>query len=64
MAYTNPVQVQRFLIGVDYPCSKSEIMKHAAGQGAGEDVMRTLENLSQDAFSSPKELTQALGEGE
>lgn len=64
MAYTNPVQIQRFLTGVDYPCSKSEIMQHAASQGADEDVMRTLEGLPQDAFSSPKELTQALGEME
>jgi hypothetical protein len=57
----NPIQVQKFLGGVDYPISKQELVKHAKGQGADADVTSTLEELPFDEFNSPNDVSEAIG---
>ncbi len=57
----NPVQVQKFLSGVDYPVSKATLLEHAKRQGADEDVMTTLGQLSFDEFNSPNDVSEAIG---
>lgn len=61
MADVNPVQIQKYLGGMDYPCSKSELMDHARDQGADENVLRTIQNLPYDRFNSPNDISEAVG---
>ena len=39
----SPIEIQKFLKGVDYPASKSALLRIAGREGAGEDVRATLE---------------------
>ncbi len=57
----NPIQVQRFLGGVDYPIGKRDLVEHAKSKGADEEVISTLEELPFDDFNSPNDVSEAIG---
>ncbi|MDP9420882.1 MAG: DUF2795 domain-containing protein [Actinomycetota bacterium] len=57
----NPIQVQKFLSGVDYPMSKDDIVNTARDQGADDNVLSTLEQLPAERFNSPNDISEAIG---
>ncbi len=57
----NPIQIQKFLKGVDYPANKSDLLENAERQGADEDVRATLEQLPDVEYETPADVSQALG---
>ncbi len=62
MAKVNPIQVQKFLKGIDYPATKQVILRTAQEQGADENVRTTLEQLPDQEFNSPNDISEALGD--
>lgn len=58
----NPIQVQKFLKGVDYPCSKEQLIQKAKEEGADENVIQTLQQTTMDSFNSPNDVAQAIGQ--
>ena len=62
MGHVNPIQVQKFLKGLDYPCSKQQLLNKAREEGADEKVLQTLERVSMDKFNSPNDVAQAIGQ--
>ena len=62
MAKANPIQVQKFLSGMDYPASKEEIVEHAKSNGADENIMDTLEQLPEEDYETPADVSKAIGE--
>ncbi|MEX2599098.1 MAG: DUF2795 domain-containing protein [Dehalococcoidia bacterium] len=61
MAKVNPVQVQKYLGGLDYPASKDDVVRRAQDEGADEEVMDTLKSLPMDRFNSPNDISEAIG---
>lgn len=61
MAKVNPVQIQKYLAGVDYPASKDDLVKHAKEQGADDNVQQTLQQLPDQKFQTPADVSQAVG---
>jgi hypothetical protein len=57
----NPIQLQKYLGGVDYPISKQDLVQHARDKGADDEVIRTLERLPLDEFNSPNDVSEAFG---
>ena len=57
----NPIQLQKFLRGVDYPADKRTLVTRASENGADENVLRTLESLPMDRINSPNDVSEALG---
>jgi hypothetical protein len=49
----NPIQMQKFLSGVDYPASRDDLVQHARQKGADEEVLRQLESLPDRTFDGP-----------
>jgi trehalose-6-phosphatase len=63
MAKVNPIQLQKYLKGVDYPASKQDLIEHAEEAGADENIISTLEQLPEDEdFETPTDVNQAIGE--
>jgi hypothetical protein len=58
----NPVQLQKFLKGIDYPADKNTLLQRARESGADDNVTRTLERLPRDRFNSPNDVSEAVGE--
>jgi hypothetical protein len=60
-AVKNPIQLQKFLGGVDYPAKKAEIIAHARDHGADKKVLDTLKSLPMNDFNSPNDISEAFG---
>ena len=56
-----PIELQKYLSGVDYPASKEQLVSTARDQGAPDDVVRALEQADADEFDSPTAVSSALG---
>jgi hypothetical protein len=57
----NPVQVQKYLGGLDYPVSKEDLVRAAQEQGADTGTLQTLRSLPADQFNSPNDVSEAMG---
>ncbi|MGH2921365.1 MAG: DUF2795 domain-containing protein [Gaiellaceae bacterium] len=60
-AKANPVEVQRFLDGVSYPTRKGDLLREADRSGARREVRSTLERLPEERFTSPTQVSEAIG---
>lgn len=61
---TAPIQVQKYLKGMDYPATREELIEHAKRNKADESVISMLENMKTKKFNSPAEVSKALGESD
>jgi len=61
MSQATPVEVERYLKGINYPAPKNELVKHAQKQGAEKEVLETINHLPNRTFQSPIEVNQAIG---
>ena len=62
MAKVNPIQLQKYLKGVDYPASKEDLINHAQQQGADENALSALEQLPDEQYETPTDVSKAIGE--
>jgi predicted outer membrane protein len=60
MAHANPVQIQKFLKGVDYPASKAELIENAKKMGADENILASLEQLPDEEFQTPADVSEVF----
>lgn len=61
MVNINPAQIQKFFGGIDYPCSKDDLVSHARIEGADKDVLQLIKRLPMDSFNSPNDVSEAFG---
>lgn len=57
----NPIQVQKYLAGVDYPVSKRDLIEIARRQGADENVLYTLERIPDRTYEGPSGVAKEIG---
>jgi hypothetical protein len=57
----SPIQLQKYLSGVDYPVDKDTLVQKARDNGADDDVVQTLQGLPFDSFNSPNDVSEAFG---
>ncbi len=61
MADVNPIQIEKYLKGVDYPADKQDLIKKAQQNGADQNVRDTLNALPDQKFDSPADVSKAVG---
>lgn len=57
----NPIEVQKYLKGVDYPASRDDLVSAAEGNGAPGDLVESIRSLSRDEFDGPDDVMEAFG---
>jgi hypothetical protein len=57
----NPIQLQKYLGGLDYPTDKQTLVNKAREKGADDNVIQTLQHLPMDRFNSPNDVSEAFG---
>jgi hypothetical protein len=62
MAKINPIELQKYLKGVEYPASKDDIIKAAEDNGADDEILDALRNASESSFEKPTDVTKALSD--
>ncbi|MBF2051227.1 MAG: DUF2795 domain-containing protein [Leptolyngbya sp. IPPAS B-1204] len=62
MATVNPIELQKYLKGMNYPASKDDLIDHAEEQGADDDILDLLEQLPDEEYETPTDVNKAVGE--
>lgn len=62
MSKPNPIQVQKDLKGIDYPASKQDLIDHAKKHGADKEVQSLLNEIPEQDYETPAEVSKALGQ--
>ena len=60
MAHANPIQIQKYLKGVDYPASRDDLVRNARENGADESICASLEQLPDEDFQTPADVSEAF----
>ncbi|HEY1706172.1 MAG TPA: DUF2795 domain-containing protein [Trebonia sp.] len=60
MAQPEFIEVQKFLTGVGYPASKDELIEHARGKLASQDVLKALEDIPDGSYDGPDKVSQSV----
>ena len=63
MANPDFIEVQKYLSGMDYPATKSDIVEHARGRGAGEDVVQALDRIADREYDGPNAVSEEVAKG-
>ena len=56
------VEIEKALKGMNYPASKQDLVQKAKSNNASQNVIQTIQNLSQDQFNSPTDVQKAFGQ--
>ncbi|NQX15887.1 DUF2795 domain-containing protein [Rathayibacter sp. VKM Ac-2857] len=56
----NPIQVQKYLAGIDYPASKDTIVETAEKEGADSDVLDALRAIPAGDYDKPTDVSSAV----
>ncbi|MTD58179.1 DUF2795 domain-containing protein [Amycolatopsis pithecellobii] len=54
----NPIQMQKFLAGVDYPASRDDLVEHAKSKGADQETLEHLEQIPDRTYDGPNAVSQ------
>ncbi len=57
----NPIQVQKFLKGIDYPASKKDLIETARRAKADDNVLQTLDRLPERTYQGPSCVAEEIG---
>ncbi|WP_280294201.1 DUF2795 domain-containing protein [Nocardia abscessus] len=60
MSQISPIQVQKYLSGIDYPCDRDGILATAKNNGAEKDVLDALEAIPDRTYDGPNAVSQAV----
>lgn len=62
MATPNPIQIQKFLSGVDYPVQRDQLVAHARSKGADKQVLDALHRIPDRRYDGPNAVSAAIGD--
>ena len=58
----NPIQIQKFLGGIDYPASKDTIVETAKKEGADQNVLDALGRIPDGDYDAPTAVSKAVSD--
>lgn len=56
----SPIDLQKSLAGVDYPCSRDDIVRTARDNGADSEIIAKLEELPEETYDGPDAVSAAV----
>lgn len=62
MAKANPIQLQKHLKGMNYPASKQDLIQHAQKHGADDNAMSVFEQIPDEDYETPADVSKAIGD--
>ena len=60
----SPIEIEKFLKGMNYPANKGDIIAKARENDASEEVISALEKMPDREYESPADVNRALGEAQ
>ncbi len=62
MTQLNPMKLQEYLEGMDYPMNRDDIVLRITNSGAPDDIKKAVMDLPPGTYYSPSEISEAAGE--
>ncbi|CUU56215.1 Protein of unknown function (DUF2795) [Parafrankia irregularis] len=56
----NPIEVQKFLKGIDYPADRRTLVETARQEGASREVVAALEHITDRSYDGPNAVSQEV----
>lgn len=56
----SPIEVQKYLHGLEYPAQREEIIDKAEEEGADDEILNLLQQLPDKEYESPIEVSSAV----
>lgn len=56
----SPIEVQKYLHGLEYPAQRQEIIDKAEEEGADDEILELLQRLPDRDYESPVEVASAV----
>lgn len=60
----NPIQIQKFLAGVNYPADRSTLVSTAEKEGADGPVLDALKSIPDKEYDSPTAVSSAVSDAD
>ncbi|WP_020672844.1 DUF2795 domain-containing protein [Amycolatopsis nigrescens] len=60
MTYADPKALERAIDGLEYPCDRGKLIKHAAARGADDDMLGHLCSLPEQDYADAGSIRTAL----
>ncbi|MDA8188564.1 MAG: DUF2795 domain-containing protein [Dehalococcoidales bacterium] len=61
---TNPAKLAQFLGGIDFPCSKKDLINYARRKNAPKEVLDTLQGIPERTYNSMSDVMSGVGKVE
>jgi hypothetical protein len=58
----NPIQIQKFLSGIDYPANRDALISRAKESGADSNVLDALQNIPDKEYDGPTAVSSAVSD--
>lgn len=58
----NPIQLQSYLKGMNYPASKHDVVNQAMSNGADDATIEALKAIDDGTYDTPAAISHALSE--
>lgn len=58
----DPTDVQRALVGLDYPAAKEAIVRHAETEGAPDRILRQLRDIPPRTYDDPTSVMEEFAD--
>jgi len=55
-----PIEAQKYLSGIEYPATREQLAEHARQQGADDQIVEHLQQMTEDRFDGPDEVSRAI----
>lgn len=60
----SPSNIARFLKNIDFPCGKDDLVKHAQGNNADEEVLEVLRQMPSQQYQTMADVMKGVGQVE
>ncbi|TQM26136.1 DUF2795 domain-containing protein [Nocardia bhagyanarayanae] len=60
MGQVSPIQVQKYLAGIDYPCDRAGIVSAAEDNGADNEILQALKAIPDRTYNGPNAVSEAI----
>jgi hypothetical protein len=60
MSKANPIEVQKYLAGVDYPAGRDDLVRAAESNGADAAMLELLRGLPDRTYEGPSGISKEL----
>ncbi|MEU5263932.1 DUF2795 domain-containing protein [Amycolatopsis sp. NPDC021455] len=61
MSKPNPIQLQKYLSGVDYPAKRDDLVRAAEKNGADSDTLDVVRGLPDRTYEGPSGVSKEIG---